>query len=608
MLLYGVIKMRTAITLGLLFFSCLEYSCNGRGPISTDGEFKNDEFMSVEEVRTILKEKRSNGQHLIGYGRTVFEGTRIETFEVDFLDVVLFGGFVKRPIYLARLLATHPVVEKSGVSAGMSGSPIYVNGKLVGALAYGWAWQRERDQLIGITPIKFMLDDARGLDVPRIAQGIPRDATFTPLSIPVSVSGHRVKGLKDRRWYRKGKDLLAFPEFEIIPLSTQQSSKLSIYESPDKFEPGSLLGVQFVRGDMDYVGYGTVTYVKGDTVIGFGHPMFGAGEITVPMTSGVVHTVYAGLRSSYKVGAGGKLLGALIQDRDACVVGKVGTNWQQKVKMVPVRINIKNQKDNINEVISVDIVNHKMFFPDLLYEVAATSSMIFEPSWLRDRVIMFKADVNLVNGQKLHFENVYAEDEYGRALVGYPEDDMYYRLAVLLNNPWEKVDIESVSMTSEYINESQARYIKEAWPVENEVVDGGAAKMKLVLKRRYTPDEAREVTLQLPKGLKKNQEITIRVGGGAFMSLEIPPYSDLNGLVGAIQTEYNNKELIVETTVEGFNFMYKGKHLENIPLGMLAQLVPSLNEQSLLGNITIREKKLQDVIILGSATIRIRIK
>jgi hypothetical protein len=386
------------------------------------------------------------------------------------------------------------------------------------------------------------------------------------------------------------------------------SSKLSVYESPDRFEPGSLLGVQFVRGDVDFVGYGTVTYVKDDVVIGFGHPMFGSGEIQVPMVSGVVHTVYGGLRSSYKVGAGGKLLGALVQDRDACVVGRTGHDWQKKVKMIPAKINVINQKDNVNQVISVEIVNHKHFFSQLLWEVAYMSSIVFEPSWLRDRVIIFKADVNLVDGRKLHFENVYAEDEMGGPLTGYPEDDMYYKLATLLENPWSKVEIDSVNITTEYINESQAKFLREAWLVENEVPDGGNVTIKLKLRRRYSPDEIREISLILPKGLKKNQEITVTVGGGSYMYPEVAPYSDVNGLIEAIQTGYNNKDLIAETTIESFNFMYKARKLENIPLTILAQLIPSLNEYSLLGNITYRSIKRQDLIILGSASVRVRIK
>ncbi len=92
--------MRPALFILVLVLLGCETSPSDRMYLGNGQQFNNDQFMTVEELRGILKAKKSSGQRLIGYGRTVFEGTRIETFEVDFLDVVLFGGFVKRPIFL----------------------------------------------------------------------------------------------------------------------------------------------------------------------------------------------------------------------------------------------------------------------------------------------------------------------------------------------------------------------------------------------------------------------------------------------------------------------------------------------------------------------------
>lgn len=574
--------------------------------------FKKDEFMSVKEVRELLKSKKERGEKLIVQGRTVFEGTKIEVFEVDMLDVVLFGGFVKRPIFLARAIKeSHPWIAKAGVAAGMSGSPMYINGKLIGALAYGWGLERDTDQLLGITPIEFMLQDARDETVPKVLSANAGDYGLRPLSVPITISGLPVDKLKRdklRRFPPRLRSNLFMPEFRIVPQSSNLSAELSVHNQPDKFEEGSFLGVQFARGDVDMVGYGTVTYVKNDIIIGFGHPMFGSGEIEVPMTGGVVHTMVTDLFASYKAAGGGKLLGALVKDRDACVVGRVGPEWINKVKMIPAKITISNPKENVNQVINVEIINHKLFFPYVLDQVAYLSRSTFEPAMWRDRVISTKIDVNLVGGKKLSFENVYCEEEYGGAVLGSGEYDLYDKLTELLNNPWQKVELESVNITNEFVNKAGSRYLKEVWPVENEVEEGGEVKIKMLLKRRYTEDQTKEISFRLPKDLKKGLEVVIRVGGGAFMYPEIPPYSDYEGLLEALQIYTKNKDIIAETSVESFRFMYKGKDMEKIPLSVLALLSTSVNERALLNNITIRQRYDSNVIVVGSASVRVKIK
>ena len=601
----------------IVIFALALVSCsNGPRFMGDNLKFNNDEFMSVKEMRELLKSKKERGEKLYGTAHTVFEGTKIESFQIDFVDVVLFGGFVKRPIYLARIVAdSHPVVKKVGVAAGMSGSPIYVNGKLVGALAYGWGLQRDENNLIGVTPIEFMLEDTRENQIPRVAGRFnSNDSAFQPLPVPVSVSGLPIDKIKNKDMLKrfsprrhKGFNL---PEYEIIPMNASATSGVSIWTPPDKFEPGSFVGEQYVSGDIQFVGYGTVTYVKDDTIIAYGHPSSGVGECEtpIPMVSGVVHTVIGRQTISYKMGAGGKILGAIVKDRDSGVTGKVGLEWANKVKMIPVTVNIKNTKEKVDQTVSVEIINHKGEFPFWLWAVSYLSSITFEPSWLRERVIISKAQIKLVGGKTLDFSNVYAESEFGWPVVGSLDDDLYYKTDELLNNPWQKVQIESVSISHEYINESGAKYLKEAWPVENEVEDGGDVTLKLALRKKYAQDEIREVKFKLPKGLKKGQEVVIRVGGGGFMYPEIPPYNDLDGLVQALQISYHNKDLIMETTVDATKFMYKGHTMDKFPLSAFAKLAPSLNEQALFGSITERKMTRQDLIILGSTSVRVRIK
>ena len=595
--------MKKLILVAAIFI--LGCSNNQQLQMTNGKSFDNDKFITVKEVREILKAEKERGGRLIGIGRTVFEGTKVESFEVEFVDVVLFGGFVKRPIYLARILATHPVAAKTGVAGGMSGSPIYVNGRLSGALAYGWLWQRDsKEQLIGITPIEFMLEDTRGLDVPKITQAPPSGGSFVPLSIPIASSGIRYRD-------RKLDDIFEDNNFDMVPMAGISSTNASVWDVPDKFEGGGFLGVQFARGDVNLTGYGTVTYVKGDTVIGFGHPMFGSGELQFPMTTGIVHTILASIARSSKVGSGGKLIGALLQDRDSCVVGRVGPEFVQKVKMIPVTVRVVNAKEKIDQIANVEIVNNKLYTPSILRRVIYGVNDTVEPSWLRERMIEVKVNVKLVGrDQPIKFENIYYEDETGYTPAGDGISAVISRLRRLLNNEWQKVEIERVDVVSNYLVEGHAKYLKEAWPVENEVADGADVKIKYSLKKRYMQDEIRTATFTLPKGLKKGQDVYITIGGAPFVTQDALPYNDVEGMIKSFEKENedDNKNLVLQTSVQAFNFMYKGKIFEEIPFSELARLVPSLTAEALLGNRTVRKLELQDIIVVGSTTVKVRIK
>ena len=237
---------------------------------------------------------------MTGTGRTVFAGTEISTFQVEILGKLPNIG-PDQNLILARC-SGGPLAE-TGVLSGMSGSPVFIDGRLIGAVAYSWGFSKEA--IAGITPIEEMLaiselsapaPSARngGLQVDRalLAPMTNADSLRTffekdlwpvlgrgpgtlALSVPLSIAGIGAAGLAR-----------VAPGLERAGFTPVQSGSYGRSAAqPPPLEPGSPIGVQLVRGDLEMTATGTVTWVDGDRVLAFGHPLFGLGPIDLPLTA-----------------------------------------------------------------------------------------------------------------------------------------------------------------------------------------------------------------------------------------------------------------------------------------------------------------------------------
>ncbi|MCD6378774.1 MAG: hypothetical protein J7L99_08000, partial [Planctomycetes bacterium] len=327
---------------------------------------KSDKYMLHTKLRRGMK----------GYGLTVITGTKIEKFNVTVLSV-LHNFAPSRDIILCKLSGLG--LEKSGIIAGMSGSPIYIKDpadgkyKLIGAVAFGWTFQKE--PICGVQPIAQMLA-IQGVKLPgeKIAKPkTSRKNNFT--SGNSSLDEQLVKLLMNPRKidfstavldkYRALFNRNRTPRFGLVPLSTPimisgasgetlqsassvfsqmgmipiQAGAVGAVAAQDARKianilPGSALAVQLVTGDEEWSAVGTATEVIGNNILAFGHPMFSLGPIQMPIGPAYVHTTITSMASSFKVGSGLKITGCLTQDEDTGVLGKIG----EKVNMVPLTV------------------------------------------------------------------------------------------------------------------------------------------------------------------------------------------------------------------------------------------------------------------------------
>ncbi len=309
--------------------------------------------------------------------RTVFAGDSIETFTAEIVGL-LPGGRAEGDVILAR--ATDPRVERCGVAQGMSGSPVYVDGKLIGALSSGWAFSRE--PVFGITPIAEMLavldqPDApsnetagptgldpqarasfRGLswDDATTADEFPPAVARRALALPLAASGLAPEALG------RVQALFAPLGLNVVP-GGRATSRTSA--SARRLEPGSAVAVDVLRGDLNMSAIGTVTYVDGDRVLIFGHPFFQSGSIRLPLSTARITTILGNLNTSFKLGVPGDPVGTATQDRRAAVAGRLGAS----PALMPIRLDVRGAASRA-QTFRFEAIDDRALLPQLLSTVA----------------------------------------------------------------------------------------------------------------------------------------------------------------------------------------------------------------------------------------------
>jgi hypothetical protein len=277
-----------------------------------------------------LKDVRA-GQH--GIGRTVFSGSRVEEFQVEILGVLENLG-PRESIILARLKGGP--LENTGVMQGMSGSPVYIDGKLAGAVALSFPLSKEA--IAGIRPIEDMLrvdprparNIASASPPPRRRPFVAGETRLEEIATPVSFSGftgatleHFAPQLRELGWDpRQG-----------ISGGGAPSDRLG---DPRQLEPGSMISVQLLSGDMSVGADGTITAIDGDRVYAFGHRFLAEGPTDLPFARAEVLALLPNLSSSFKISTAREWMGTITADRDTAISGLTG----RQAKLIPVEIRV----------------------------------------------------------------------------------------------------------------------------------------------------------------------------------------------------------------------------------------------------------------------------
>jgi len=453
-----------------------------------------------------------------GTALTVFSGLEPRSFPVELLGV-LEGNRAKGDLILFRGLGD--TLAYVGVVEGMSGSPVYVDGRLVGAIAFAFAFAKEPFGMI--TPIGEML---AGLDRADEAPGgwmggmgglygelkeafVARrwgDGLWDAL-IPSPVSSGEATAmvaLSATGWTEDAESLLGrFAERAGLPRPIPGAAASNGDGGPpNDLGPGSALGVVLIDGDATLSAIGTLTHREGNRILAYGHPLFHAGPVELPMTSVRIHTIVPSIGVSFKMGSAGPIVGAIRQDLRAGVVGVIG----EAPAMLPVRLAIEGTSGR--EVFRYRTARGTMLEPFLLNWVAANS--LLQQGW---RTGETSVDARIA----IHYNGGRTLTRRDRIDTSSPAGDVAGSILgpipLLLANPFGKVSIDSVAFDLSYRPGSRRTTLVDLRSGEGRIQAG--ERIRLVARLVDYQRAERELTIDLPvPGRWAGQTLLIVAAGG----------------------------------------------------------------------------------------------
>ncbi|MFN2386041.1 MAG: SpoIVB peptidase S55 domain-containing protein [Thermoanaerobaculia bacterium] len=382
----------------------------------------------AQPIETLAAEQLKAGMR--GYGLSdLGDGQGIQKFDVEILGL-LRRYAPRQDLILARISGAG--LEHRGVIAGMSGSPIYVDGKLIGALAYGWPFSK--DPICGITPIQSMLDIRQAPAAPPVPIGGSSGAAGSEGSNASAVSTADVLEAFGSHSFRDKFDRLLAPlrqtgsgSLATLPLPvsfTGSASAGNLFSrlieaagwitapagasapsaaaaTPSPLRPGSAVSTVLLSGDMVLAANGTVTWVEGDSVLAFGHPFLSMGPVQMPMAQSEVLTILPSLYRSFKFSGSGPVLGAVTQDRSTGILGTFGS----RATMVPVTVRISSE-DLPTQTFRFEAVHNSMLTP-ILTAIAIDNVLTTLEKRTGERTLVWKSAIK-TPGRSVRWDSVFS--------------------------------------------------------------------------------------------------------------------------------------------------------------------------------------------------------
>ncbi|MCA9804112.1 MAG: hypothetical protein KC777_19220, partial [Cyanobacteria bacterium HKST-UBA02] len=551
---------------------------------------KPDQYMHESEIKPGME----------GYGLSVFKGSKVERFDIKVVGVMK-QSLNGRDAILVRM--SGKALERNNVVRGMSGSPVYIDDKLIGAISYGFDFSK--DPIAGVTPIVDMLDaiakpsdapqgratgrtygpidlrdrtligDAPGSSLSNLRRSMLSSGSpeMVPLMTPVSLSGFSPRAqqyLKERLGrfgLRVSQGTSGGLNEELINLDPHAA---------DTLVPGSAVSVLLSTGDFTSAATGTVTALFGKRLLAFGHPFLGSGALDVPMGSAYVHDILPSLSVSFKLSSPMKVLGSIYADRPWSVGGELG----RKSRMIPLKIRIVDEERHIEKTYNSQVLDHQDFTPDML---AGTVISALDASFQSAAPYIIKLDssIKVQDGPTIKRQDQFASGETSAgsgsilSLMPFFSDPIagYVRSTAsrVYSNKFRRASLESVDLD---IRLKPGRNVTE---IERVVVDRPVVKPgeKVVLSCLLDPFDGekyvRNVELEIPRNAPDG-DLVIGVAGGSKLSelrkrmnLLDPPSENLEQYLRKVVERPRADELIAVLALPDQAVHIGGQAIQNPP-------------------------------------------
>ena len=570
-----------------------------------------------------------------GTARTVFRGSLPEEFGVEILGVVPGAVGPKQDMIVGRLSGAN--AERTSVFAGMSGSPVYIDGRLVGAIAYSFPFAKE--PICGITPIEQMLaifeknqnlqikpktpravsfaelSAANSLELPKNARvsnsiltgGGANSAlnavagqSFQQIATPLTFSGISQETLNHFAPQLASAGLLAVAAVggsaKITPLKKADDNTLT---------GGASVSMQLARGDYSMAAAGTVTDRDGDKIYAFGHPFLSLGTSDLPMSESHVVTVIPNLSNSFKLAVPDAMVGAMTQDRATGVFGSLG----QAPKMIPVKINLQTSRGNV-QTVNFEVAKDDFLTP-LLLNIAVYNSISSNEREIGESTVELSGEIKLKGQNSIKLERRFGgsqSPQIAALSVASP-------VSTLLQSRFDNVEITEVNLNLTSIDGSKTATLERISLDKTDVAAGETVEVRAFARGEDGRVFTQKIPVKIPNDTPAGMLI-IAVGDGSAVqqtsaAKQFVP-KDLAELVGKINETKKSDRLYVQTFRVTNGAIIGAKELPNLPPSMLA----TLNNDRTAGGfkptvitvLTEQELAPADFIISGQQVLTVEVK
>lgn len=515
--------------------------------LSAGTTFSNDLFMSVSEIKPGMK----------GIGKTVFHGTQIETFQVDIIDIVKGEGGISH--FILANLSGDKIKESGGISEGMSGSPVYIDDRLIGAVSS--AWEMSEHNICLITPIHEMLEifkfpynnhqttsqeynnnnslcfteeksnkiivnnSAENINFPELTGR--EKIIFYPIVSPIIING-----IKGRTLDRLSSSLKKFNLMPIQGIGFNENNDINFQEvgerPSNKIEAGSAIGIQLTRGDVNITSIGTVTYREGDKVLALGHPFLKKGEVSFLLSEVYIYHSLPNMVMPFKLGAPLNLIGKIVQDREAGILAILNSY----PRIIPLKIQVTNINTELSYQTEVQIINDY----DLLEPLVSNITVQAIDNAL-DRIGLGTAQVEIEikgeeEGQELIRKNMYysSDDIAIQAITEIPEI-----IDLIVNNYFEMISLTEINIDIKIDNKKKIGRIEEIVLENSSIKPGDYLEARIKIRPFRGELIEKMLTIQIPSDTPPCEAL-LMVNGGGELDNQQEEFTD------SIKKDYKNLE------------------------------------------------------------------
>lgn len=542
-------------------------------------------FMPVSELREGMK----------GTARTVFKGEQPEEFNVEILGVVPGAIGPRQDLIIGRISGGG--ADRTAVFAGMSGSPVYVNGRLVGAISYSFPFSKE--PICGITPIVQMLsifeqrnlENKRASEHPPVSfaelaangwrQGLPKypaasgllgdvrndslmmavaGQTFQPIATPLTFNGIRPEAL----------DLFASQLLQagLLPVAAVGgSAPISPMKKADDntLVGGDSVSMQLTRGDYSLAAAGTVTFRDGEKIYAFGHPFLSLGASELPMSESHVIAVVPSLSNSFKLAVPDSMVGTMTQDRATGVYGRLG----QTPSMIPVKINLqtsRGQAETTNFEVAAD-----GFLTPLLLNITIYNTLIAQERGLGDSTISLSGKIDVAGQPPISIERRFTGASAGQIAAG----SVAAPVAVLLRSNFDDLKLSGITLNLSAVDGARTAAMERIAVDRTQVKAGETVEVSAFARTPSGRVFLQKIPVRIPAGTSTgNLIITVADGTAIQQTAPIQQFvpGNVSDLIAIINSVKLADRLYAQISRTSSGAIIGSSEMPNLPPSVLATL------------------------------------